>query len=169
VQARVCPAAGRAKLCASLYTSTMFCMSTLWTAWLHSGRSTACEPMGRVMDHLFSPWSVVTSHGQDMHLVSSSSAGPAISEIHGSPLKALRQAIENGSGRQRCNADTRVIQQPLPQTVHRSPRRAGLACQGESSGAALSVEIRYRCKPAHKDRTGLGCMPTCPHGGQVEG
>jgi hypothetical protein len=80
---------------------------------------------------IFSPWSVLTSHGQETHLVSSSRAGPAIAEI---------------------------------QSAARS-----LACQGESSGAALSVEIRYRCKPAHKDRTGLGCMPTCPHGGQVEG
>ena len=51
-----------------------------------------------------SPWSVLTSHGQEAHLVSSSRAGPAIPKS--------------------------------------SPRRAGLARQRESRGAAVSVEIR---------------------------
>ena len=46
VQTRVSRLAGELSLCDSPYTSTMVSMSTLWTAWLHSGRSGAVRAYG---------------------------------------------------------------------------------------------------------------------------
>ena len=104
VQTRVCPAGGRAKLARLPHTSTMVCMSTYGQrGWFRSIKSGASR-WGVSWITISSPWSVLTSHGQEAPPLARHARDPRLPEIQ--------------------------------------PRRAGLARQRESRGAAVSVEIR---------------------------